>query len=902
MTRFRIALLTTALALAAAAGIPAQAQDAMSVFVDPHNGVDDQDGMTSATALRTLEAAERLVRARPTRERDVVVYLRGGYYFIPQTLTMGPLDGGDGEHTVTYRAFDGDEQPVISGGLDLTGLWSDADGDGIYQAPVPQGVRSRHLFVAGRPAVLARADKPFEQVTITDAGFVANDGPLADYANPDHIEFAWAGSWKWKIFSAERIERRDGRIIVTMKQPGWSLRSGGRDSIENPDYTLSYKPNAFPALVQNALELLDEPGEWYFDATARIAYYKPAPGVDMATAESLLARVDNQLLRIEGTRERPVRNLRFEGLSFQHATYMAPQTTMGHAGNQSNAVRDEAGSTLVGPSPASVEVRYGDSIAFIGTDFSNSGPSGLFFDRGSRNSVVEGSTFNQLGSNGIQVGDFRRSLADIDSCTGCATRVDADRVDNITVSNNYIHRIGIDMPTAAQGIHVGWATHVTVSHNDLHDLGYTAIALGYRWTDTPGPFGANRVVSNRIFDVLRTGRDGAGIYSVGNQGFSGEPTVVSGNHVFGVHNEFAALYADEGSSDEIWEHNVVENLGGRRWFNDNSTGQLQHQSGLLIRDNFTDSLASRRIGLLADQRTRSFMPGDPPLEAEAIRQSAGLEGRFAGLLDYRPAYQAEDVTGGRPLFQALTGANGRGAVSLGVEDAVSMTVDAGLGGPGSLNLRYASTDGATVQVTVNGETHEVMLPATTSWSSLSVPMTFGRGLAPLRVVSTKGTLELDQLSLSGLKALGGPADLIPNSAALTRLATLGSASGWTTVDQLFDGFRAHGGGHFQGSEASLTFNFDKTYRSLIFSVTPETGSAYGLARWKIQIANSQDAWVDATPWIVRNAAHSTQTYQLSEYVRSQRARVLFEADSSYDGVGVAEVAAFGTDVNAAPME
>ena len=57
-----------------------------------------------------------------------------------------------------------------------------------------------------------------------------------------------------------------------------------------------------PAYIENAFELLDEPGEWYFDRPAKTLYYMPREGQDMAGAEVIVPRLET-LLRIEGRRE-----------------------------------------------------------------------------------------------------------------------------------------------------------------------------------------------------------------------------------------------------------------------------------------------------------------------------------------------------------------------------------------------------------------------------------------------------------------------------------------------------------------------------------------------------------------------------------------------------------------------
>ena len=40
-----------------------------------------------------------------------------------------------------------------------------------------------------------------------------------------------------------------------------------------------------PAYIENAFELLDQPGEWYLDPRARMVFYIPRPGEDMLKLE-----------------------------------------------------------------------------------------------------------------------------------------------------------------------------------------------------------------------------------------------------------------------------------------------------------------------------------------------------------------------------------------------------------------------------------------------------------------------------------------------------------------------------------------------------------------------------------------------------------------------------------------
>lgn len=70
------------------------------------------------------------------------------------------------------------------------------------------------------------------------------------------------------------------------------------------------KGNSSFCLV-NALELLDQPGEWYQDYPSGRIYYYPRPHEDMTKAQVIIPALET-LLTISGTLERPVRNIHFK--------------------------------------------------------------------------------------------------------------------------------------------------------------------------------------------------------------------------------------------------------------------------------------------------------------------------------------------------------------------------------------------------------------------------------------------------------------------------------------------------------------------------------------------------------------------------------------------------------------
>jgi hypothetical protein len=722
---------------------------AATYYVDPNKGSDANDGLSVTTALRTLQKARQVVDLNNgAMSGDIVVYLRGGRHQLAAPLVFGAGDGGTNGYNVVYRAYGTTERPVVSGGIAVGG-WSDSDGDGVWEAGVPAGTVSRNFIVNGVPATIARTAGAPTGVVITSTGFTTTSTQLGGLANPANIEFVWQLAWKTKIFSASSIATSGTTTTVTMKQPGWGLRDGGSDTIAGA-----------PSWYQNAKALIDVAGEWYLDRAANKLFYKPRTGEDMARAEAILAVVDNAMVQVTGTPGAPVNNLRFEGLSFQHSTYDRPQTDQGHAGQQSNATRSTLlGSDHTAPSDAAVRTRYANNIVFENGDFRNLGASGLWFDRGTKNSAVIGSSFTNIGSNGIQVGEFLRSVtAGNNPCViPCVDIPTADEVSAITVANNSITRIGTEARSAAQGIHAAHTKGVIITRNDLNDLGYSAIATGYRWDDVAIDSGSFQVTYNRVRNFMKSGRDGGGIYNLGNQSAGGS-SVVSNNYVAGMFGNYGGLYADQGSSYVAFSNNVVENMGGRAWFHDNA-GAGGAQAGLTASSNYTDTSKANLQAPFAPTGTVVYAPGSPPPAALAIKNAAGLESAYQALLSYRPAYQAEFATigGGAALpTPSGHGYNGTGALDFNASGGyVEFAVDAGAGGSGSIAVRYmlSVTTSRTVNLTINGVTQPFTFNntgGTSNWVVVQVPVTLNAGINTVRFTSTgQDGGALDQVQLIG---------------------------------------------------------------------------------------------------------------------------------------------------------
>ena len=127
-------LLKNILPLAAAvimgASMTATATD---IYVNAEKGTSKGNGSIN-NPYKTIEEAQAAVRRiNSNMTEDINVILRGGNYFIDDTITLKTQDSGTNGYYVNYKAYPG-ETPVINGAKQITG-WTLHDTEkNIYKA------------------------------------------------------------------------------------------------------------------------------------------------------------------------------------------------------------------------------------------------------------------------------------------------------------------------------------------------------------------------------------------------------------------------------------------------------------------------------------------------------------------------------------------------------------------------------------------------------------------------------------------------------------------------------------------------------------------------------------------------------------------------------------------------
>jgi len=212
---------------------------------------------------------------------------------------------------------------VLSGGILLPpGQSNEVNGRRVWtvDAATLRKTQHRQLFVNGQRAVRART--PNEEVLrIKSLPGYSGDflrSPTQVFVfNKGDINPAWHDLQGSEIVALTRWQ--DNRLPVKEIDGASNTVSFDRPSL----FALHSGDTPEVYWVENVLEALDSPGEWYFDRNARQIHYLPRDGEEPASAEFVTPRLE-RLLRAIGTPEQPVHDLRFENLAFAHAEWQIP--------------------------------------------------------------------------------------------------------------------------------------------------------------------------------------------------------------------------------------------------------------------------------------------------------------------------------------------------------------------------------------------------------------------------------------------------------------------------------------------------------------------------------------------------------------------------------------------------
>lgn len=572
------------------------AHASVSFYVSPTG--DDSNPGTETAPFRSIERAQAAVRPlTDTMTSDITVVLRGGLYQLIDTVRFDHHDSGMNGFQVVYRSSPG-EHAVISGGRVITG-WTAAR-DGLFQANVGPN-RFRQLYVNGRRATRARTPNApdFFRLLRWDEDtqrIVIAPNSITSWSNLPSVEMVILKQWTQNNLRVESFLEREDGLFVQPREPDRTKAFLGH---------LSLRLDAQSYFFENALEFLDSSGEWYLQTSTEEVFYRAREEEDLSQAMIITPHLE-QLLEVRGTAGKPVHHLSFIGLTFEYAGWMEP-TEEGFVVSQADAIYH--GTTpSAGRVAAAVNLAHAHHIHFERNTLQHLGGTGLVLHTGITDVQVIGNRFKDLSGSGIVI-DSLLETRPLDPRLVCQ---------NILIANNLITDIGLDYRSSV-GIFAGFVSNTNIEHNDIHDAPYTGISVGWGWTDKDTVLGPNRIIGNRIFRVMTTMADGAGIYTLSKQ--SG--TIIQDNYIYDLlrspwagNAPISAIYLDEGSAGITVANNALERV---------PLGIFLHRA--------SENTIVNTVGTYEERngsRNNTFHL-EPGYSLDAVRLRAGLELSFRDL-------------------------------------------------------------------------------------------------------------------------------------------------------------------------------------------------------------------------------------------------------------------------------
>ena len=493
---------------------------------EPNAGMTDGPFLTigrAQKAVRDLKSRVFFPKDKPVEKRwigsphpfgrgkDILVYIRGGYYSLKQPLFFEPSDGGERvetnlptgafeyhklkDHYVTYAAFPG-EKPVISGGVPVSG-WKKK---GVIWTARFDADTAAMLLVNGKREILART--PNEgyfvppEISKTTSELYFKKGEIKSWKEMEGNRVIMLLRWQTGVNSIVKVDEKNG--IATFRSP-----QEGVDLVPPRYY------------IENVKALLDAPGEWFFDRKLKEISYIPGNGINDPNQVVTEVPLISKLVEIRGKIGQPVRNLRFYGLTFEGAT----------AGN------------------SAISYEFAHACEFVGGEVRSCNGTGISVKQGCYQTRILNSRFETIDNGGVYVngptkpGDGREIIRET------------------TISYNKFYDCG------GINIFANYTLMTTISHNYITKTrGRYGIDVG-GWANQEEAIDGGYIVEYNHLDDVQRDADDSGAIKTAGMTFN---SVVRRNLIHDVNagffNDNVGFWFDNMSSGWTSEENIFYNL------------------------------------------------------------------------------------------------------------------------------------------------------------------------------------------------------------------------------------------------------------------------------------------------------------------------------------------------------
>ncbi len=521
---------------------------AQEFYVSP-SGNNLNEGTKSKPLATISEAKERALNAIEVDKcPDVTIWLQGGVYQIKEPVVFEPFSLKDPGHSIYFKAEKG-ACPVVSGGIQLSGWTKKSNGFWEVELSGLKNTPPRELFINGQRAKRSRFPnegylriKKVGEDKRTNFFFEENDFPVPSVV--EDAELVVLHDWSISRNSIQNIDTEVNRLTTKDSVGAKNLDFFDLDHWEaNPRYFL-----------ENAIEFLDENYEWVYNSTLNKIIVKFPDNINPNQIETVIP-VSEGLIVFNGNENSPVKNIHFEGITFCCSAWGIPGE--GYGGIQACHFdpRPEINGWAV--VPAAIFARCSENCSFRNCTIRDTGGSGIWLGTRCKNNLIINSSFFDISGNGIMIGEG--SGREINGEKWWQAEPQQVALKN-TIQNCVVRDCGVQF-YGAVGIWCGLTAETTIKNNEIYDLPYTGISIGWMWSTEPTPCRQNVIEGNYIHHIMGILSDGGGIYMLGLQPGS----KIENNHIHDVkinagQAESNGMFLDQGTTDIVVAGNLIYNI------------------------------------------------------------------------------------------------------------------------------------------------------------------------------------------------------------------------------------------------------------------------------------------------------------------------------------------------------
>ena len=518
-----------------------------------------------ATLARARDAVRELKKSGMAK--NIHVQIRGGHYRIHETIVFGVDDSGEGDFSIAYEAYP-NEEPVFSSDVTIDG-WKQLENTNgkIWVTDVSKKTSSFFTLYDGEKRLPRARSKGFIPVmpdskeersksSRTNLHFPV--GAIRNWSNLEGIDIVVRPLHAWVVNILPLQSVNQQTQIATVSIPATYAMN-----------ELHYLPGTDSVWVENAIDFLEEPGEWVFDSKLSKLYLWP---VTEGMPRGITAPLLQEYLKIEGSIDEdgptdiPVRNLIFRGLTLTR-------------GESWRVGKDDKGLQhdwdMHDKANALVRLRGAESCTIEKCRFTHSGSSAIRLDLHAQKNRIQSNHIEHIGGTGILLCGYGPGTKDVNH--------------HNLIRNNHIHHVGEIYPHSP-GIFVWQSGDNRVVNNLIHHTPYSGIIVSgvmtsffskrdnnsrelvrtIRWQEV----GKNRnqrsfeevrrflhthdnlVEANEIHHAMEQLGDGNGIYIRG----AGSGNIIRRNYIHHLVSPVAlqsAIRTDGGQRDTLISENLI---------------------------------------------------------------------------------------------------------------------------------------------------------------------------------------------------------------------------------------------------------------------------------------------------------------------------------------------------------